>query len=154
MGDLIYVLPIFIIFFIILFQIFSLFKRGFDFIGKRFDLTIDQAGEEKKSNSNKMNPDYDQDEVKKRIAEAERETAAESKERILNQKSESSAEIKEDKRKKNNKDKIKRENSWQERRKNKNSSLGEIFAQYNEVEKAVIYNEILSKPKALKRDQN
>ncbi|GEM_PF-1019238 len=152
MGDLIFVLPIFIIFFVILFQIFSLFKKGIDFIGKRFDLTIEQADEEEKINTGKMNPDYDQDEAKKRVAAAERKTAAESKERILNQNSESEAEIEKAKRK--NKEKIKRYNSKQRKKGNKNSSLGEIFAQYNEVEKAVIYNEILSKPKALKRDQN
>jgi preprotein translocase subunit SecF len=152
MGDLIFVLPIFIIFFVILFQIFLLFKKGIDFIGKRFDLTIEQADEEEKINTGKMNPDYDQDEAKKRVAAAERKTAAESKERILNQNSESEAEIEKAKRK--NKEKIKRYNSKQRKKGNKNSSLGEIFAQYNEVEKAVIYNEILSKPKALKRDQN
>ena len=146
MGDLIFVLPIFIIFFVILFQIFLLFKKGIDFIGKRFDLTIEQADEEEKINTGKMNPDYDQDEAKKRVA------AAESKERILNQNSESEAEIEKAKRK--NKEKIKRYNSKQRKKGNKNSSLGEIFAQYNEVEKAVIYNEILSKPRALKRDQN
>ncbi|RAK10342.1 hypothetical protein C8C77_10861 [Halanaerobium saccharolyticum] len=150
MEDLIFALPTFIIFFVILFQIFSLFKKGFDFIGKRFDLTIEQAGEEEKVKTSKMNTDYDQDEVKKRIAEAERETVAESKERILNQNSKSEDEIEASKKK--NKEKTKKGNSNQKKKRNKNSSLGEIFAQYNEVEKAVIYNEILSKPKALKRD--
>ena len=150
MEDLVFVLPTFIIFFVILFRIFSLFRRGFNFVRKRFDLTIDQAGEEKTRKSSKMDAGYDQDEVKKRIAEAEKESFSESKERILNQNSESEWEKKNSKKKK--REKIKKDKLKQEKENNNNSSLGKIFSQYNEVEKAVIYNEILSKPKALKKD--
>lgn len=150
MEDLIFALPTFIIFFIILFKIFSLFKRGFDFVRKRFDLTIDQAGEEIKKGSSKMDDDYDQNEVENRIAEAEWESIAESKERILNQsgKVENKGQSSQQQKRK----KLKKESLKQEKTKNRSSSLGEIFAQYNELEKAVIYNEILSKPKALKKD--
>jgi preprotein translocase subunit SecF len=150
MEDLIFVLPIFIVFFIILFQIFSLFKKGFDFVRKKFNLTIDQAGEKTNGISSKINADYDQNEVKKRIAEAEMESLAERKKRILDQSAE--AETKRQGLKHQRYGKPKKDNSKHEKRKNKNSSLGEIFIQYNELEKAVIYNEILSKPKALKND--
>lgn len=150
MGDLIFVLPIFIIFFIILFSIFSLFKRAFDFVRKNFDLTIEQAGEKIKNKSSKMDADNDQNEVENRIAEAKTGSIAERKEEILNQRVNSETKMHDSRQQK--KEKIKKKNLNQEKRKNKNSSLGEIFAQYNEVEKAVIYNEILSKPKALKKD--
>ncbi len=145
MGDLIYVLPTIIIFFFIIFRILSLFKRVFDFVRKNFDLTIEQAGEEIKRDKNKMNTNYDQSEVESRIAEAEKESIAASKKRILNQKKTKDYDQK--------KEKIIKENSLnQKKNKKKSSSLGEIFSQYSELEKAVIYNEILSKPKALKRD--
>jgi hypothetical protein len=147
MEDLIFALPTFILFFFIMLKIFSLFKRGFDFVRKNFDLTIDQAGE-KIRRSSKMDNDYDQDELENRIAEAEKESIAESKERILNQ---SKRNKKYDSRQQKQK-KIKKERLKQEKLNNNNSSLGKIFSQYNEVEKAVIYNEILSKPKALKKD--
>jgi hypothetical protein len=145
MGDLIYVLPTIIIFFFIIFRILSLFKRGFDFVRKNFDLTIEQAGEEIKRDNNKMNAGYDQSEVESRIAEAEKKSIAASKERILNQKKTKDSDQKKQKR-------IKENDLSQQKNKRKNSSLGEIFSQYSELEKAVIYNEILSKPKALKRD--
>ena len=150
MRDLIFVLPTFIIFFFILVQIFSLLKRGFNSLKKHYNLTIDQAGEETKTKNSKMEADYDQDKVKKRIAEAEKETVAESKKRILNQNSKS--ETKKEKAKKKYKEKVKRDKLNKEKGKTQHSSLGEMFSQYNEVEKAVIYNEILSKPKALKKD--
>jgi len=145
MGDLIYVLPTIIIFFFIVFRILSLLKRGFDFVRKNFDLTIEQAGEEIKRDDNKMTANYDQREVESRIAEAEKKSIAASKERILNQKKTKDSEQKKQK-------KIKDNNLSQQKNKKKNSSLGEIFSQHSELEKAVIYNEILSKPKALKRD--
>ena len=144
MEELIFVLPILIIFFFILFQIFAFFKRGFDFVRSNFDLTIDQAGEGVKDSGKQMESDYDQEQVKKRIAEAEKESFSESKERILKQKAESES-------KKRNEKKLKKENLKKQKSKKQNSSLGEIFSQYNEVEKAVIYNEILSKPKSLKK---
>lgn len=149
MEDLIFVLPTLIIFFFIIFQILAFFKRGFDFVRKNFDLTIDQAGEEIEKRSAQSKQNFNQDEVKKRIAEAEQESLAESKERILkssktNSKRDNSKNIKDKK--------TKGDISQQELSSKKGSSLGEIFAQYSEVEKAVIYNEILSKPKALKKD--
>jgi len=150
MEDLIFVLPTFIIFFIILFQVFSLFKRGFDFVRKRFDLTIDQAGEKIKKRSRKMDADYDRNQSKNRSVEAEFESIAESKKRLLNQNEKSENINKGSQRQKQ--ERLKKESLEQEKTKNKSSSLGEIFAQYNEVEKAVIYNEILSKPKALKNN--
>lgn len=148
MGDLIFVLPTFIIFFIILLQVFSLIRRAFDFVRKNFDLTIDQAGEEIKKRSGQINQSFDRAEVEDRIAEAEKESLAESKERILaEQAKKRGRKSQELKNKKNLK-----ENRERKKQKQNGGSLGEIFAQYNEVEKAVIYHEILSKPKALKRD--
>ncbi|MGP3779261.1 hypothetical protein ACTWKD_10550 [Halanaerobium saccharolyticum] len=149
MEDLIFVLPTLIIFFFIIFQILAFFKRGFDFVRKNFDLTIDQAGEEIKKKGSQAEENFDQNELENRIAEAEKKSLAESKERILkssrtNSKSDNA---------KNKKDKLIKDNpDQQELSSKKSSSLGEIFAQYNEVEKAVIYKEILSKPKALKKD--
>jgi len=145
MGDLIYVLPTIIIFFFIIFRILSLFKRGFDFVRKKFNLTIDQADEEFKREKNKMNADYDQSEVESRIAEAEKKSIAASKERILNQKKTKDSDQKKQKT-------IKENDLSQKKNKKQNSSLAAIFSQYSELEKTVIYNEILSKPKALKRD--
>lgn len=149
MGDLIFVLPTFIIFFFIIAKILLLFKRVFDLTSKKFNLTIEEADAEMK-NGQKMNFDYDQNEVKEKISEAEKEALAENKKRILKQQSES-------RNKEQNSINVNRknkelENLNQNQGSNKNSSLAEIFAQYNELEKAVIYNEILSKPKALKRD--
>lgn len=148
MEDLIFVLPTFILFFFIIFRVLSLFKRGFDFVRKNFDLTIEEAGEELKSNTNKMDSGYDQSEVEKRIRDAEKESIAKSKERILSQSRKKENQDSQQK----NQEKIKEESLDQDKIKNRNSSLGEIFSSYNEVEKAVIYNEIISKPKALKRD--
>jgi len=145
MGDLIYVLPTIIIFFFIIFRILSLFKRGFDFVRKKFNLTIEQADEEIKRDKNKMNADYDQSEVESRIAEAEKKSIAASKERILNQKKTKDSDQKKQKT-------IKENDLSQKKNKKQNSSLAAIFSQYSELEKTVIYNEILSKPKALKRD--
>lgn len=145
MGDLIYVLPTIIIFFFIIFRILSLFKRVFDFVRKNFNLTIEEAGGELKSNENQINIDYDQSEVESRIAEAEKKTIAASKERLLNQKKTKDSEQKKQKM-------IKENDLIQQKDIKKKSSLGEIFSQYSELEKAVIHNEILSKPKALKRD--
>ncbi|PUU94863.1 hypothetical protein [Halanaerobium sp.] len=149
MEDLIFVLPTLIIFFFIIFQILAFFKRGFDFVRKNFDLTIDQAGEEIKKKGSQAEENFDQNELENRIAEAEKKSLAESKERILKSSRTNSkrdnAKIKKDKLIKDNPDQ-------QELSSKKSSSLGEIFAQYNEVEKAVIYKEILSKPKALKKD--
>jgi hypothetical protein len=147
MEDLIFALPTFILFFFIMLKIFSLFKRGFDFVRKNFDLTIDQAGE-KIRNRSKRDNDYDQDELENRIAEAEKESIAESKERILNQREKRKNKKQDSKYQK----KFNGNNSRQVKKEKQSSSLGEIFSQYNEVEKAVIYNEILSKPKALKKD--
>ena len=148
MEDLIFVLPTFILFFFIIFRVLSLFKRGFDFVRKNFDLTIEEAGEELKRNTNKMDAGYDQSEVEKRIRDAEKESIAKSKERILSQSRKNENQDSQQK----NKEKIKEESLDQDKIKKRNSSLGEIFSSYNEVEKAVIYSEILSKPKALKRD--
>jgi hypothetical protein len=149
MEDLIFVLPTLIIFFFIIFQILAFFKRGFDFVRKNFDLTIDQAGEEIKKKGSQAEENFDQNELENRIAEAEKKSLAESKERILKS---SRTNSKRDNAK-NKKDKLIKDNpDQQELSSKKSSSLGEIFAQYNEVEKAVIYKEILSKPKALKKD--
>ncbi|PTW01271.1 hypothetical protein C8C76_10549 [Halanaerobium saccharolyticum] len=149
MEDLIFVLPTLIIFFFIIFQILAFFKRGFDFVRKNFDLTIDQAGEEIKKKGSQAEENFDQNELENRIAEAEKKSLAESKERILKS---SRTNSKRDNAK-NKKDKLIKGNpDQQELSSKKSSSLGEIFAQYNEVEKAVIYKEILSKPKALKKD--
>ncbi|MFP4199742.1 MAG: hypothetical protein ACOCQZ_00205 [Halanaerobium sp.] len=150
MEELIFVLPTLIIFFVIIFQIIALLKKGFDFIKKNYDLTIEQAGEKIKKNTGQMDNSFDQDEVKTRIAEAEQESLAESKERILkeNKKNDSKRQVSKERRRK----KIEKDKSKRNKYKQKNGSLGQIFAQYNEVERAVIYHEILSKPKALKRD--
>lgn len=147
MEDLIFVLPTFIIFFVILFRILSLFKRGFDFVRKNFNLTIDQADEEMTEENSALNSNsqYNKKEVKKRIAEAEQESLVQSKKRILKEKSDSKN------REKNNKD-LNNKQLNKKKKKNRNNSLGKIFSQYDEVQKAVIYNEILSKPKALKND--
>ena len=147
MEDLIFVLPTFIIFFVILFRILSLFKRGFDFVRKNFNLTIDQADKEMTEENSALNSNsqYNKKEVKKRIAEAEQESLVQSKKRILKEKSDSKN------REKNNKD-LNNKQLNKKKEKNKNNSLGKIFSQYDEVQKAVIYNEILSKPKALKND--
>jgi len=149
MEDLIFVLPTLIIFFFIIFQILAFFKRGFDFVRKNFDLTIDQAGEEIKKKGSQAEENFDQNELENRIAEAEKKSLAESKERILKRSRTNSRRDNA----KNKKDKQINDNLDQkELSSKKSSSLGEIFAQYNEVEKAVIYKEILSKPKALKKD--
>ena len=149
MEDLIFVLPTLIIFFFIIFQILAFFKRGFDFVRKNFDLTIDQAGEEIKKRSSQAEENFEQNELENRIAEAEKKSLAESKERILKSSKTSSKRDNA----KNRKDKLIKDNlDQQELSSKKGSSLGEIFSQYNEVEKAVIYKEILSKPKALKKD--
>jgi ABC-type antimicrobial peptide transport system permease subunit len=144
MEDLIFVLPTLIIFFFIIFQILAFFKRAFNLIRKKLNLTIEDAGEEFKKRTSQVNQSYDQEEVKDRIAEAEKESLSESKERILKSTESDSKSIKD---KKTVKDNIN-----EQKKSKKSSSLGEIFADYNEVEKAVIYNEILSKPKALKKD--
>lgn len=145
MEDLIFALPTFILFFFIMLKIFSLFRKGFDFVRKNFDLTIDQAGE--KRSSSKIDNDFDQDELENKIAEAKQESIAESKERILNQRE------KNENRKRDAKyQKQKMINENKSRQEKKSSSLGEMFSEYDELEKAVIYNEILSKPKALKED--
>ena len=150
MGDLIFVLPIFIIFFFILTQILMVIKKVFKFIMGKYNLTIDQADQKAEKRTNKMVGNYDQNEVKNRIAEAEKESLAENKAKILNQNPKTESKNQNSKSKKQNR--IKKDSLKQEQNQNKNSSLGEIFAQYNELEKAVIYNEILSKPKALKKD--
>ncbi|SIQ72608.1 hypothetical protein [Halanaerobium kushneri] len=152
MGDLIFVLPSLIIFFFIIFQIFSLFKKVFGFISKNFDLTIENADQETKKSSTQVEQDYDQDQVKTRIAEAEKQSLAENKEKIMRK---SKTDLKQNNsHKKSSQTGAKEQMQMHKKKrfKKKNSSLGEIFARYNEVEKAVIYNEILSKPKALKRD--
>ncbi|TDP94723.1 hypothetical protein C7957_11060 [Halanaerobium saccharolyticum] len=149
MEDLIFVLPTLIIFFFIIFQILAFFKRGFDFVRKNFDLTIDQAGEEIKKKGSQAEENFDQNELENRIAEAEKKSLAESKDRILKRSRTNSRRDNA----KNKKDKQINDNLDQkELSSKKSSSLGEIFAQYNEVEKAVIYKEVLSKPKALKKD--
>lgn len=144
MEDLIFVLPTLIIFFFIIFQILAFFKRAFDFIRKKLNLTIEDAGEEIRKRTSQVDQSYNQEEVKNRIAEAEKESLAESKERILKSSKSDSKSLKDKK--------TVKENIRKEKKSKKSSSLGEIFADYNEVEKAVIYNEILSKPKALKKD--
>jgi len=83
LGDLIFVLPSLIIFFFIIFQIFSLFKKVFGFISKNFDLTIENADQETKKSSSQVEQGYDQDQVKTRIAEAEKQSLAENKEKIM-----------------------------------------------------------------------
>ncbi|MFN2341283.1 MAG: hypothetical protein ABR547_08445 [Halanaerobium sp.] len=146
MEDLIFALPTFILFFFIMLKIFSLLRKGFDLVRKNFDLTIDQAGEKIRSSS-KIDNDFDQDELENRIAEAGQESIAESKERILNQREKNENRKRDSKYQKQKK--INKNKSGQVK---KSSSLDEIFSEYDEVEKAVIYNEILSKPKALKED--
>lgn len=148
MEDLIFVLPIFLLFFFIMFKIFSLFKKVFDFIRKNFDLTIDQAGEEIEKINNKMDNYYSNNEDENQIIGVEKKSIAESKKRFSNQhfsqKNQNSSLQKTEK--------IEKEKLSQKKIENKNNSFGKIFSQYTDLEKAVIYNEILSKPKAFKRD--
>lgn len=146
MEGLIFSLPILIIFFFILFQIFSIVKRVIKSLMKNFQLTIDQAGEETKRSDSLADFDYnqyDQEEVKKRINKAEKKSLAKSREEILNKK-------REDKNKDYKKASDKKKNTL--KRTNKSSSLAAVFSQYSESEKVVIYNEILSKPKALRKN--
>jgi len=145
MEGLIFSLPILIIFFFILFQIFSIVKKVINSLLKNFQLTIDQAGEESKRSDSLDDLDYnqyDEEEVEKRINEAEKKSLAKRKEEILNRGNKS-----------NKKDKKAGERQINELKKsNKSNSFAKTFSQYSEVEKVVIYNEILSKPKALRKN--
>jgi len=145
MEGLIFSLPIFILFFFILFQMFSIVKRVINSLMKNFELTINQAGEETQISDGSADLDYnqyDQDEVKKRINKAEKKSVAKRKEEILNKNKKS-----------NNEDNEKAINKKMNgiKKTNKSNSFAKIFTQYSEVEKAVIYNEILSKPKSLRK---
>ncbi|MGM0498675.1 MAG: hypothetical protein ACQERL_00525 [Bacillota bacterium] len=145
MEGLIFSLPIFIIFFFILFQMFSIVKKVINFLMKNFNLTINQAGEETQRSDSSADLDYnqyDQEEVKKRISTAEKKSLDRKKEEILNKNKKS-----------NNKDNERTINKKTNGIKStkKSNSFAKTFAQYSEVEKAVIYNEILSKPKALRK---
>jgi hypothetical protein len=67
MQGLIFILPVFIILFVILFQIFSIIKKVFSTVMKKFELTIEQADQDSKINSNQSDlsyEQYDQEEVK------------------------------------------------------------------------------------------
>lgn len=149
MGDLIFTLPFLIILVFILAQIFLVIKKGIDFIKRELKLTISEADKDVEKNNKSMSTDFNQSEVKKRIAEAEKNSLAESKERILAQ---SSAKKSEEAGEKKRQKRISEKNNLGEEQRRKNSrSFAKIFSQYNEIQKAVIYNEILSKPKSLKR---
>ncbi|CCU80457.1 hypothetical protein HSACCH_02049 [Halanaerobium saccharolyticum subsp. saccharolyticum DSM 6643] len=144
MEGLIFSLPILIIFFFILFQIFSIVKRVINTLLKKFQLTIDQAGEEGKRSDSLDDLDYnqyDEEEVEKRINEAEKKSLAKRKEEILNRGNNSNKNKKADERQIN-----------ELKKPNKSNSFAKTFSQYSEVEKVVIYNEILSKPKALRKN--
>ena len=144
MEGLIFSLPILIIFFFILFQIFSIVKRVINTLLKKFQLTIDQAGEESKRSDSLDDLDYnqyDEEEVEKRINEAEKKSLAKRKEEILNRGNNSNKNKKADERQIN-----------ELKKPNKSNSFAKTFSQYSEVEKVVIYNEILSKPKALRKN--
>src|SRR6056297_1414664 len=96
MEGLIFSLPILIIFFFILFQIFSIVKRVINTLLKKFQLTIDQAGEEGKRSDSLDDLDYnqyDEEEVEKRINEAEKKSLAKRKEEILNRGNNSNKKI-------------------------------------------------------------
>ena len=144
MEGLIFSLPILIIFFFILFQIFSIVKKVINSLLKKFQLTIDQAGEETKRSDSLADLDYnqyDEEEVEKRINKAEKKSLAKRKEEILNRD-----------RKSNKKNKKASDREISElKNSNKSNSFAKNFSQYSEVEKVVIYNEILSKPKALRK---
>ena len=144
MEGLIFSLPILIIFFFILFQIFSIVKKVINSLLKNFQLTIDQAGEESKRSDSLDDLDYnqyDEEEVEKRINEAEKKSLAKRKEEILNRGNNSNKNKKADERQIN-----------ELKKPNKSNSFAKTFSQYSEVEKVVIYNEILSKPKALRKN--
>jgi len=146
MQELIFILPVFIILFVILFQIFSIIKKVFSTVMKKFELTIEQADQDSKRNSNQSDlsyEQYDQEEVKQRITAAEKESLAKTKAEMLNKNSKSTEKPK----KVGNVD-DKNEKEF----KGNSNSFAEAFAQYNEAEKLVIYNEILSKPKALRKN--
>lgn len=144
MGDLIFTLPFLIILFFILAQFLSAIRRVISYLKKELDLTISEADQEIKREDMSMSSDYSESEVKKKIAEAEKESFQKNKERILNK---NSADMKRNKKEKN---KIAAEISKKKRKKDK-QHFSEIFSDYNEVQKAVIYNELLSKPKSLKK---
>ncbi|WP_160162754.1 hypothetical protein [Halanaerobium saccharolyticum] len=111
---------------------------------KKFQLTIDQAGEEGKRSDSLDDLDYnqyDEEEVEKRINEAEKKSLAKRKEEILNRGNNSNKNKKADERQIN-----------ELKKPNKSNSFAKTFSQYSEVEKVVIYNEILSKPKALRKN--
>ncbi len=145
MEGLIFVLPIFIIFFFILTQIFSIFKRVINSLMKNFELTIDQAGEETQRSDSSADLDYnqyDQEEVKKRISAAEKKSLAKRKEEILNN----------NKKLNDKNEQFDEKNVNRFKSPNKSNSFAKTFSQYSELEKVVIYNEILSKPKALRKN--
>jgi len=145
MEGLIFSLPIFIIFFFILFKMFSIVKRVINFLIKKYELTINQAGEETQNIDGSTDlgyNQYDQEEVKKRINKVEKKSLAKRKEEILNKNKKSNSEN-------NKKDINKKMNRIKNN--NKSNSFAKIFTQYSDLEKAVIYNEILSKPKSLRK---
>jgi hypothetical protein len=126
---------------------FSIVKKVINVLMKNFNLTINQAGEEIQRSDSSADLDldynqYDQEEVKKRISTAEKKSLDRKKEEILNKNQKS-----------NNKDYEKNINKKTNGIKStkKSNSFAKVFTQYSEVEKAVIYNEILSKPKALRK---
>ena len=151
MEGFIFALPTIIIFLFFLIKIFSLIKKVFNSISKSIE-TISKDDRrtsfsgDSDDKTETFASDYDEKEVKEKIAAAEEKTFLENKEKILNQRSES-AENKKDKKSINKEDdKLKKI-----KRKKDNRVFGEMFSEYNEVQKAVIYSEILSKPKSLKR---
>lgn len=150
MGDLIFVLPILIIFFTILFKIFLFLKKIFGFFAKAFNLTIEKADADKSDSQSKAETidyldNYSQT-LETKDKRVENPSTVEKKEQVLKQKQKMQPNAKIKKNIEKNKEKKKKN------KRKKVDSLAGLFSDYSEAEKAVIYNEILSKPKSLQKD--
>lgn len=149
MGDLIFLLPVFIIFFAILFKIILFLKKIFNFFKKTFNLTIDEADANEIDNQVESDNDNYLENYQKHLdlkeEKAKTQSIAEKKKELSRQKqnSEINSKMKKNKEIKNNREAQKED---------KVDSLADIFSDYSEAEKAVLYNEILSKPKSLQND--
>ncbi|MCC3145393.1 hypothetical protein LJ207_08670 [Halanaerobium sp. Z-7514] len=147
MESLIYLLPVLIFFFVIMAKIIKTFKRLFDFIQEKA-AEIERERKEDYSKRKDSNYDYQYDHQEEAYDDyklAYEEEKVEEDEQVEAEKSSTAEEaISKDKAKKQ------KERSISAAKKGK-VYLAEEFKDFSELEKAVIYKEILSEPKALQK---